>query len=162
MIRPVKQQDAQELVDIYNHYIESSTATFEEVCIDSDEMLKRIEKVTDINLPWLVVEENGILLGYAYATPWKARSAYRFSVETTIYLSPKQQGKGLGTQLYQTLFARLKHQSIHAIMSGITLPNPASVALHEKVGMTKVAHFQQVGFKFDQWLDTGYWQLTLE
>jgi phosphinothricin acetyltransferase len=124
-------------------------------------MLKRIKKVTDVNLPWLVIEENDSLVGYAYATPWKARSAYRFSVEATVYLSPTQQGKGLGTLLYQALFSALKQQSIHAIMGGITLPNPASIALHEKLGMTKVAHFQQVGFKFDQWLDTGYWQLTL-
>lgn len=161
MIRPVKPQDAQDIANIYNHYVKNTVITFEEDCIDSKEMAKRIEKVTDANLPWLVVEENDSLVGYAYATPWKARSAYRFSVEATVYLSPKQQGRGLGTQLYQALFSALKQQSIHAVMGGITLPNPASVALHEKLGMTKVAHFQQVGFKFDQWLDTGYWQLTL-
>jgi len=162
MIRPVKRQDAQEIVDIYNHYVENTVITFEEECIDSNEMVKRIEKVIDANLPWLVIEESGILLGYAYATPWKARSAYRFSVEATVYLDPKEQGKGLGTQLYKTLFSELKQKSIHSVLGGITLPNPASIALHEKLGMTKVAHFHQIGRKFDQWLDTGYWQLTLD
>lgn len=161
MIRPVKRQDAQDLVDIYNHYVKNTVVTFEEDCIDSNEMAKRIDKVTDLNLPWLVIEENDILLGYAYATPWKARSAYRFSVEATVYLAPKEQGKGLGTQVYRALFTELKQKSIHSVMGGITLPNPASIALHEKLGMHKVAHFHQVGRKFDQWLDTGYWQLTL-
>jgi len=162
MIRPVKQQDAQKLVDIYNHYVKNTVITFEEDCIDRNEMAKRIENVTDLNLPWLVIEENDILLGYAYATPWKARSAYRFSVEATVYLAPTEQAKGLGTQLYQALFTELKQKSIHSVIGGITLPNPASIALHEKFGMTKVAHFQQVGYKFEQWLDTGYWQLTLD
>ena len=162
MIRPVKRQDAQDLTDIYNHYVKNTVITFEENCIDSTEMAKRIEKVINNNLPWLVIEENNILLGYAYATPWKARSAYRFSVEATVYLAPKELEKGLGTQLYQALFSELKEKLIHSVLGGITLPNPASIALHEKLGMTKVAHFHQIGRKFDQWLDTGYWQLTLD
>jgi len=162
MIRPVKQQDAQALADIYNHYVKNTVITFEEDCINNNEMIKRIEKITNLDLPWLVIEENDVLLGYAYATPWKARSAYRFSVEATVYLTPKEQGKGLGTDLYQALISELKQKSIHSVLGGITLPNPASVALHEKLGMTKVAHFHQVGRKFDQWLDTGYWQLTLD
>ncbi len=162
MIRPVKRQDAQALADIYNHYVKNTVITFEEDCINNNEMIKRIEKITNLDLPWLVIEENDVLLGYAYATPWKARSAYRFSVEATVYLTPKEQGKGLGTDLYQALISELKQKSIHSVLGGITLPNPASVALHEKLGMTKVAHFHQVGRKFDQWLDTGYWQLTLD
>ncbi len=162
MIRSVTKQDAQAIVDIYNHYVKNTVITFEEECIDSNKMLERIEKVTDLNLPWLVIEENNRLLGYAYATPWKARSAYRYSVEATVYLASTEQGKGLGTQLYQALFAELKQKSIHSVLGGITLPNPASIALHEKLGTTKVAHFHQIGRKFEQWLDTGYWQLTLD
>jgi len=162
MIRPVTKQDAQAIVDIYNHYVENTVITFEEDCIDSNEMSKRIEKVIDSDLPWLVISENKVILGYAYATPWKARSAYRYSVEATVYLAPKEQGKGLGTQLYQALFSELKQKSIHSVLGGITLPNPASIALHEKLGMTNVAHFHQIGRKFDQWLDTGYWQITLD
>jgi phosphinothricin acetyltransferase len=162
MIRPVKRSDAKVIANIYNHYVKNTVITFEEECIVSNEMVKRIEKVADANLPWLVIEEDDILLGYAYATPWKARSAYRFSVEATIYLAPKEKGKGLGTQLYQALLSELRKKSIHLVLGGITLPNTASVALHEKLGMIKVAHFHQVGCKFDQWLDTGYWQLTLD
>lgn len=161
MILPVKRQDAQAIVDIYNHYVENTVITFEENIITVNEMVERIEAVTDLNLPWLVIKENNILLGYAYATPWKVRSAYRYSVEATVYLTPKAQGKGLGTQLYKALFSELKQKSIHSVLGGITLPNPASIALHEKLGMTKVAHFHQIGRKFEQWLDTGYWQLTL-
>lgn len=161
MIRSAISEDAPKLADIYNHYIENTVITFEESCIDSDEMIKRIEAVTEQNLPWLIIEENNLILGYAYASPWKARSAYRFSVEATVYLSPNEHNKGLGTQLYQALFEELKRKPIHTIIGGITLPNPASIALHEKLGMHQVAHFKQVGKKFDQWLDTGYWQLTL-
>ncbi len=162
MIRPVIAQDAKALTKIYNHYIENSTATFEEVCITASNMAERIKKVTNANLPWLVFEEKYIVIGYAYATPWKERSAYRYSVETTVYCSPQHLGKGRGHQLYQALFSELRKLPIHSIMGGITLPNAASIALHEKLGMTKVAQFHQIGRKFVQWLDTGYWQLTLD
>jgi phosphinothricin acetyltransferase len=161
MICSAKQQDAQSLAGIYNYYIKNTAITFEEDCIDSNEMMKRMAKVADLNLPWLVFKKNNVILGYAYATPWKERSAYRFSVEATVYLSPSEHGRGIGTQLYQALFEELKLKPIHAIIGGITLPNPASIALHEKLGMRQVAHFHQVGKKFGQWLDTGYWQLTL-
>ncbi len=161
MIRPVDIQDADEIKNIYNHYVEHSTATFEEECIDANEMLKRIEKVTKLNLPWLVLVVDNKILAYAYATPWKERSAYRYSVESTVYCAANSLGQGLGLQLYTALLAELKSLPIHSVMGGITLPNPASVALHEKLGMTKVAHFKQIGKKFDQWLDTGYWQLNL-
>ncbi len=161
MIRPVIEQDAKALTKIYNHYIESSTATFEEVCITASNMVERIKKVTNANLPWLVIEDNDIIIGYAYATPWKERSAYRYSVEATVYCAHQHLGKGWGYQLYQALFAELKKLPIHSVLAGITLPNPASIALHEKLAMVQVAHFHQVGRKFEQWLDTGYWQLTL-
>lgn len=162
MIRTVKPQDAQTIVDIYNYYVEHSTATFEEKRIDNAEMLKRIKKVTELNLPWLVLEVENKVIGYAYVTPWKERSAYRYSVESTVYCSPENLGQGLGYQLYQALFTELQKLPIHSVMGGITLPNPASVALHEKLGMSQVAHFHQIGRKFEQWLDTGYWQLIFD
>ncbi len=162
MIRTVTNLDAKNIVKIYNHYIENTTVTFEEKCITTAEMNKRIQKVINLHLPWLVIEEEGVLLGYAYATPWKERSAYRFSVEASVYMSSKAQGKGLGSKLYQALFVELKKLPIHSILGGITLPNPASIALHEKLGMHKVAHFHQIGRKFDQWLDTAYWQIIFD
>lgn len=162
MIRAVAQHDAASIVKIYNHYIKNTTVTFEEICVSTATIIKRMNKVANAQLPWLIIEENDELLGYAYATPWKERSAYRFSVEASVYISPQAQGKGLGSQLYQTLFDELKKLPIHSVLGGITLPNPSSIALHEKLGMTKVAHFSQIGRKFDQWLDTGYWQLIFD
>ncbi len=125
MIRLATERDAQALADIYNHYIKNSTATFEENPVTASTMIERINKVNSANLPWLVITVDNKIIGYAYATPWKERSAYRYSVEATVYLAPKAQGKGLGTELYQTLFAELQQKSIHSVIGGITLPNPA-------------------------------------
>jgi phosphinothricin acetyltransferase len=159
MIRTVLDKDINEITDIYNFYIAETVATFEEEVITPEIMLTRITKVSNDNLPWLVAEDDyGNVTGYAYATKWRERFAYRFSVEVTVYLSPKYLGAGIGTKLYQTLFSELKKRSIHSVIGGITLPNPASIALHEKFAMKQVAHFKDVGFKFGQWRDTGYWQ----
>ena len=124
-------------------------------------MAERIANVQAQYLPWLVREEDGKRLGYAYATAWRTRSAYRFSVETTVYLAQNQTGRGLGSQLYEALFPRLKARGLHSAIAGITLPNPASIALHEKFGMKQVARFEEVGLKFGQWRNVGYWQVTL-
>jgi len=159
MIRPVQEKDVDEIVTIYNYYIAETLATFEEEVITAEDMLARIKKVNVSALPWFVAEDrSGKVIGYAYATKWRERFAYRFSVEVTVYLSPNQLSKGLGSQLYTALFSDLKHRSIHSVIGGITLPNPASIALHEKFGMKQVAHFKEVGFKFEKWLDVGYWQ----
>jgi len=161
MIRDATLNDAAKVVEIYNHYISESVVTFEQEIISADIMQERISKVLDSKLPWLVAEQDSNIIGYCYATPWKERSAYRFSVEVTVYLNSEVKGKGWGSRLYKALFERLKQNEIHAVMGGITLPNDASVKLHEKFGMSKVAHFKQVGYKFDQWLDVGYWQKIL-
>lgn len=162
MIRAVKQEDAKAISDIYNHYITNTVITFEEETVNAKEMSNRITRVKNAGLPWLIVEdETGHLLGYAYASKWRERFSYRFSVEVTVYLSPQHAGKGLGTLLYVELFRQLKAKNIHSVIGGITLPNEASVGVHEKLGMKKVAHFHEVGFKFEQWLDVGYWQGTL-
>ncbi|PKI15973.1 arsinothricin resistance N-acetyltransferase ArsN1 family B [Colwellia sp. 12G3] len=162
MIRVVQDNDAEAICDIYNHYITNTVITFEEQTITSADMLSRITNVLNAELPWLVVEdETGNVVGYAYAAKWRERFSYRFSVEVTVYLSPEHGKKGFGSQLYRALFDKLKALGIHSVIGGITLPNAASVALHEKLGMDKVAHFKEVGLKFDRWLDVGYWQATL-
>ena len=159
MIRAVLDKDATAIVDIYNYYIEHTVATFEEHPITIAEMNARIANVTADNLPWLIAEDSsGNMVGYAYACKWRERFAYRFSVEVTVYLSAEHAQQGIGTQLYTALFSALKARSIRTVIGGITLPNPASVALHEKFSMQQVAHFKEVGFKFGRWLDTGYWQ----
>ncbi len=162
MIRSVEQQDAKAITGIYNYYIANTVITFEEELIGTNDINNRIKAVKKAKLPWLVAEnEAGQVVGYAYATKWRDRFSYRFSVEVTVYLSPEHGGKGFGTLLYKELFKQLKENNIHSVIGGITLPNAASVAIHEKLGMKKVAHFEDVGYKFEQWLDVGYWQGTL-
>ena len=123
-------------------------------------MVSRIGKVTQ-DYPWLVYEEEGRVIGYAYATKWKERTAYRYSVETGIYIDAGHVGKGIGTKLKTELLRALKDKSIHSVICGIALPNPASVALCEKLGFQKVAHFAEVGYKMNRWVDVGYWELIL-
>jgi L-amino acid N-acyltransferase YncA len=161
MIRPVTKADAAQICAIYNHYIETSVISFELTPVSIEQMVLRIEQIDALGLPWLVATDGEQLLGYAYATTWKARIAYRFSVEISIYLAQQGTAKGIGTALYQALFEALEAQEIHAVVACIALPNAHSVALHEKFGMRKVGHFEEVGQKFDTWLDVGYWQLNL-
>ena len=111
--------------------------------------------------PWLVCEEGGSVVGYAYAGPWKARSAYRFAVESTVYLAVGQQGRGLGAALYRRLIDELARCGAHCVIGGVSMPNAASVALHEKLGFRKIGQFCEVGWKLGHWVDVGYWELML-
>lgn len=160
MLRDCTKQDAGPLCAIYNHYVEQTAITFEEVPVYADEMARRIAEVTS-RLPWLVWEQEGTVVGYAYAAPWKPRSAYRHSVETTIYLDSDAQGRGIGSLLYRSLVARLRSLDVHCAVGGIALPNPASVALHEKLGFRNIGQFREIGRKFGRWIDVGYWELRL-
>lgn len=160
-VRAAGLTDAESIAAIYNHYVANTVVTFEEEEVSAAEMERRIHDVWSSSLPWLVAEEAGRIRGYAYATRWRARAAYRFSVEVTVYLAADHGGRGIGTKLYGELFPLLHARSLHAIIGGIALPNDASVALHEKFGMRKVAQFQEVGFKLGRWVDVGYWQRTL-
>ena len=161
MIREASESDSKAIVAIYNHYIRNSVATFEEDEINPAEIAARIGKVVGAGLPWIVAEANGEIQGYAYAGPWNSRAAYKHTVEVTIYISPSAVFCGLGTQLYTDLFSRLKERNIHCVIAGITLPNPQSVAIHEKFGMKKSGEFKEVGYKFGKWLDVGYWTVQL-
>ena len=160
MIRTVSQKDAEELCKIYNYYVLNTIVTFEEESVQLEDMLQRIDGITQ-KLPWIVYEENNHIVGYAYASKWKSRCAYKHSVESTVYLKNGANGNGIGSLLYQELMNQLKVKNIHAAIGGIALPNDASIALHEKLGFEKVAQFREVGYKFDQWIDVGYWELIL-
>ena len=160
-VRPVVDADAGAIARIYNHYIANTTATFEEEVLTAGDLAARMATVCDYGLPWLVAERDGGLLGYAYATRWRSRAAYRFSVEVSVYVDHDVVARGIGSALYRQLFAELRQRNVNAVIGGITLPNPASVAFHERCGMHKVAHFSRVGYKFGRWLDVGYWQLNL-
>ncbi|MGI9274418.1 MAG: GNAT family N-acetyltransferase [Endozoicomonas sp.] len=161
MIRPAAEADAEEITRIYNHFILNSTATFEETPLTASEIIQRTDKVQNLGLPWLVAEEDGRVIGYAYATRWNERCSYRDTVEASVYLSHDLKSRGWGTKLYEALFNQLREKSLYVVIGGIALPNPASIALHEKMGMEKVAHFKNVGYKFDRRIDVGYWQMEL-
>lgn len=161
LLRDAVAGDGEALAAIYNPYVTGSIVTFEEVPVAGAEMAARVAAVQAAGLPWLVAEEDGEVVGYAYASPWKPRHGYRLSVEVTVYLEPGREGHGWGTRLYRELFARLAGRGVHFVAGGIALPNPASVALHEKMGMVKVAHYRENGIKFGRWIDVGYWQRLL-
>jgi phosphinothricin acetyltransferase len=160
-IRPVKESDAGRLARIYNHYVSGTCITFETDPISAAEMSQRVSESVSASLPWLVAEQSDEVVGYAYASKWKGRCAYRFSVESTVYLDASHTGKGIGFQLYAALIAAIRATPMHAVIGGIALPNQQSIGLHERLGFKKVAHFEQVGFKHDRWVDVGYWQLLL-
>ncbi len=161
MIRDAQEKDFEAITEIYNYYIRNTVITFEELEIDSVEISKRIQRIVSDKLCWLVVEEAGRILGYAYAAKWKERAAYRHTAEVSVYLDHTTKGNGYGSKLYEELFRRLKAANIHVIIGGIALPNATSVKLHEKFDMKKVAHFNEVGYKFGQWIDVGYWQVQI-
>lgn len=160
MLRRCITTDAPAIARIYNYYIRETVITFEEQPVNDGEMERRIAEVT-ARFPWLVWEESGTLTGYAYAAPWRSRAAYRHSVESTIYLDRGNTGRGIGTKLYEALILELRKLDVHCVVGGAALPNAASVALHEKLGFSKVAEFAEIGRKHGDWVNVAYWQLVL-
>lgn len=160
MIRPVEINDAEKICEIYNFYIKNTTISFEEKTISVGDMKERISRYTK-SMPWIVVEEKEELVGYAYSNVWKSRNAYRYTAEGSIYLKANRRGHGTGVMLYGHLLELLKEKGIHTVIGVISLPNERSVQLHEKLGFEKVAHFKEVGYKFDKWIDVGYWQYKI-
>jgi len=160
-IRPASPSDAVRICAIYNHYVTTTTVSFEEDPVAEQEMAQRIADVGAAGLPWLVLEVDGALAGYAYATKWRVRPAYRHSVESSVYLDRAFSGRGFGRMLYGALLDALRGRELHLVIGGIALPNDASAGLHEALGFRKVAHFSEVGKKFGRWVDVGYWELKL-
>ncbi|MDR2768126.1 MAG: GNAT family N-acetyltransferase [Treponema sp.] len=160
MIRSVKSGDAKNIAGIYNHYVRETVITFEERPVSIGEMTGRIAEVS-AKYPWLVLEEDGDVVGYAYVNTWKERNAYRYAAELSIYLKTGLEGKGWGTELMKALLGAVRKTELHALVAGITLPNERSVALHEKFGFVKIAQFNEIGFKLGRRLDVGYWELIL-
>lgn len=159
MIRHAVLNDASAIAAIYNYYILETVVTFELDAVSQSQISERMAQVKAQNMPWLVLEDDAKnVVGFAYASTWKERIAYQRTAEITVYLHPNASGKAYGTQLYQALFRQLKQTDIHSVIGVVTLPNLASEKLHAKFGMEQVAHFKEVGYKFEQWLDVGYWQ----
>ncbi len=161
LIRPADpERDAAACAAIYAPSVESTPISFELVPPDAVEFGRRIEKYSKTH-QFLVAEEGGEVLGYAYACRWADRAAYDWSVEVSIYVAAGQQGKGLGRALYAELFDRLRAQGFRVAVAGITLPNPASIGLHESMGFEPIGSLRDIGFKEGGWRDVGYWQLYL-
>ncbi|GKX29454.1 N-acetyltransferase [Vallitalea longa] len=161
MIREVKLSDAQSICDIYNYYITNTVITFEEEIVTTQQMIDKIKQISD-KYCFIVYEHKNKVIGYAYASKWRERSAYRFCVESSIYVNKNCDHKGIGTILYIELINRLKKLNYRVIMGVISLPNEPSIKLHEKLGFNKAGHFNKVGLKLGKWIDVEYWQLKIQ
>lgn len=161
-IRPGTLADMASVQAIYARHVLEGIATFEEVPPDTDEMARRFAGVTGLGLPWLVAEANGHLLGYAYAGPFGTRSAYRFSLEDSIYLAPAAQGQGLGTRMLERLLVESEAAGGRQMLAVIgDSGNAGSIAVHRRCGFEHVGIFRSVGLKFGRWIDTVMMQRPL-
>lgn len=153
-------RDAAACAAIYAPSVESTPISFELEPPDAAEFGRRIERYSATH-QFLVAEEGGEVVGYAYACRWAERPAYDWAVEVSVYVDSGHKGEGVGRALYAELLERLRAQGFRAAIAGITLPNPASVALHERMGFEPIGALRQVGWKVGGWHDVGYWQLLL-
>ena len=155
-------RDARAVADIYRPAVEASIATFEEDPPSPDEMAARMRSTLRWT-PWLVAEDasDGSLTGYAYAARHRERAGYRWSVDVSTYVAPASRGQGIGRQLYDALVPMLRRQGFVNLYAGIALPNPASVALHEGIGMRRIGVYVQVGYKFGAWHDVAWYGMAI-
>jgi phosphinothricin acetyltransferase len=160
-IRFARPTDAAGILAIYGPYCESTCVSFEVVAPTIEQIQERIGRITG-DYPWLVGEIDGQIIGYVYASGHHERAAYRWSVDVAVYVAAGQQRRGVGRILYEALFSILREQGYYKAFAGITLPNPASVGLHESLGFRPAAVFRGVGHKFGRWLDVGWWQCELQ
>ena len=159
-IRPAAAADAAAIAALYAPYVAGTTISFEEQAPDADEMRRRMLEGGD-RYPWLVAEAEGKVVGFACACAFRARSAYRFVVETSVYVGEGHCGRGIGRGLYVPLLDGLTGQGFTQAIAAISLPNPASVALHESLGFDPAGVYRQVGWKLGGWIDVGLWQRGL-
>ena len=155
------ERDAEAIAAIYRPAVEASAASFEDVAPDAAEMADRVRRTLD-RTPWLVAADDaGRVMGYAYAGAHRERAGYRWSVDVSAYVDPGQVGRGIGRQLYDALLRILRCQGIVNVYAGIALPNPASIALHEAVGMRRIGVYEGVGYKFGAWHDVAWYGMKL-
>ncbi|OUU48447.1 MAG: phosphinothricin acetyltransferase [Flavobacteriaceae bacterium TMED68] len=159
MIREANSKDAKAIALIYNYYISNTTISFEEKPVNENIVIQRIN--SNEKNKWWIYQSADELLGYAYSTIWKPRSAYRYTVESSIYLKPNNFRNGIGTALYIKLLESLKKEGFRRVLAGISLPNDSSVLFHENFGFKKVGQLEAVGYKFKKWIDIGYWELKI-
>ena len=154
------QRDASACAAIYAPYVEATPISFEERPPSAEEMAARIERVTATH-PWLLAETGGEAVGYAYGCRLQERPAYRWAAEVSVYVAEERRGDGVGRELYEALFERLRRQRFQVLFAGITLPNAASVSLHERLGFSQVGISPRIGWKQGRWHDVSWWQLEL-
>jgi phosphinothricin acetyltransferase len=158
-VRAARAEDAAAIAAIYAPYVKASVISFETEAPDAAEMARRMAE--GAAYPWLVACDGEALLGYAYAAAFRTRPAYRFSVETIVYVADGAHRRGIGLQLYRTLLPVLEVQGYAQAIAAITLPNEASIRLHERLGFRQVGTYERVGFKFREWRSVGLWQRAL-
>ncbi len=160
IIRIASEADAREIVAIYGPFCRETPVSFETEAPTVDEMRRRIVKTLK-SYPWLVCEDGGLVVGYAYASQHRERAAYRWSVDVSVYIHEGHRRSGLGRALYTSLLAVLRLQGFVSALAGATLPNPGSVALHEGLGFEPLGTYRNIGFKCGKWHDVRWWQLRL-
>lgn len=159
-IRLAKPADAAAIAALYAPYVQETAITFEAEPPSAETFRQRMAAVLE-HAPWLVAEDGALLLGYAYATRFRDRAAYRWTMEVAIYVAQDNRKEGLGKALYARLFEALGVQGYRTLIAGVTLPNPASIALHEGFGFEAIGTFPRVGYKFGAWHDVGFWSKAL-
>lgn len=161
MVRPADPaRDAAACAAIYAPHVDGSAVSFEEAVPDAQAFAARIARIAATH-PWLVCERAERVAGFAYGAPHRERAAYRWAADVSVYVDPAQQRRGVGRELYEALLARLRAQRIQVACAGITLPNDASVGLHESLGFAPVGVYRGIGWKAGAWRDVGWWQLRL-
>ncbi|MEE8169968.1 MAG: arsinothricin resistance N-acetyltransferase ArsN1 family B [Phycisphaerae bacterium] len=161
VIRLAEDSDAEAIRAIYAPIVETTVISFEQQPPSRSDIAERLSKGL-VDLPWLVYVCDGKVLGYAYAGRHRARAAYQWSVESSVYVHDGARRAGVARGLYRALFDVLRFQGFFNLFAGITLPNPASVGFHESVGFRPIGVYCCVGFKFGDWRDVGWWQLSLQ
>lgn len=161
LVRPTAEADIDAIAGIYEHYVRTSAITFHTEAPPPDDWRQRFRAAQEKRHPWLVSELDGAVAGFAYASSFRPRQAYALTTETTVYLHPDAVGRGLGRPLYERLLGEASERDFHLAVAGITLPNAASVAVHEAVGFEPVGVFREVGHKFGAWHDVAWWQRAL-
>ena len=159
-IRLATEADAAPMLEIYAPVVRETTISFEAHPPSEQEFRGRIRTVLE-RLPWLVCEDGGAVAGYAYASPFKTRAGYAWSVELSVYVHPDSHRRGVGRALYTALLECLAAQGYYVVVAVITIPNPASIGLHETLGFRRTGTYEGIGYKFGEWLDDGVWQLEL-
>lgn len=159
-IRRATLADSAGILEIYAPIVTGSAISFELEPPGIDEFAERMKTVMRDN-PWLVTEQDGRVVGYAYATMFRSRAAYFHTRESSVYVHPEYHGHGVGKDLMLALLEELSAQGVHLVVAGATLPNPGSAALHDSLGFRYVGTFHEVGRKFGRWHDVGFWELSL-